>query len=161
MNRNIEGKVVIITGASSGLGESTVRRLGKLGATIVLGARRKDRLNSIVKDIQADGGKALAVAVDVTKRAETMPALCRRAACSPQGRRVGAYHRHQHQGVLYGIAAALPPLPEGKERSLHQHIFSSGYQGVCAWRISLVRRSLPCVRCQKAFVWKRARTIFG
>ena len=63
MNRNIEGKVVIITGASSGLGESTARRLGKLGATIVLGARRKDRLNSIVKDIQADGGKALAVAV--------------------------------------------------------------------------------------------------
>jgi NADP-dependent 3-hydroxy acid dehydrogenase YdfG len=70
MSRNIEGKVVVITGASSGLGESTARHLAKLGATVVLGARRKDRLDAIVKDIQAGGGKALAVTVDVTKRTD-------------------------------------------------------------------------------------------
>ena len=70
MSTNIEGKVVVITGASSGLGESTARHLAKLGATLVLGARRKDRLDAIVKDIQAGGAKALAVAVDVTKQAE-------------------------------------------------------------------------------------------
>ena len=58
MSRNIEGKVVVITGASSGLGESTARHLAKLGATVVLGARRKNRLDAIVKDIQAAGGKA-------------------------------------------------------------------------------------------------------
>lgn len=58
MSRNIEGKVVVITGASSGLGESTARHLAKLGAIVVLGARRKDRLDAIVKGIQADGGGA-------------------------------------------------------------------------------------------------------
>ena len=67
MSKNIEGKVVVITGASSGLGESTARHLADLGATVVLGARRKDRLDAIVKDITAKGGKALAVTVDVTK----------------------------------------------------------------------------------------------
>src|SRR6202161_327934 len=70
MSANIKGKVVVITGASSGLGESPARRFESLGATFALGARRKDRLDAIVKSIQADGGKALAVAVDVTKRAE-------------------------------------------------------------------------------------------
>ena len=49
MSKNIEGKVVVITGASSGLGESTARHLADLGATVVLGARRKDRLDAIVK----------------------------------------------------------------------------------------------------------------
>jgi len=77
MSKNIEGKVVVITGASSGLGESTARYLAKLGATVVLGARRKDRLDAVVKDIEADGGKALAVRADVTKRA-TLKVLCRR-----------------------------------------------------------------------------------
>src|SRR5260370_3468215 len=69
MSTNIEGKVVVITGASSGLGESTARHLAKLGATVVLGARRKGRLDAIVENIQADGAKALAVSVDVTNRA--------------------------------------------------------------------------------------------
>src|SRR6266446_6855376 len=68
MSKNIEGKVVVITGASSGLGESTARHLADLGATVVLGARRKDRLDAIVKDITERGGKALAVTVDVTRR---------------------------------------------------------------------------------------------
>ena len=68
MSKNIEGKVVVITGASSGLGESTARHLAGLGAIVVLGARRKDRLDAIVKDITAKGGNALAVTVDVTKR---------------------------------------------------------------------------------------------
>src|ERR1700760_4286940 len=70
MGRNIAGKIVVITGASSGLGESTARHLAELGATVVLGARRKDRLDAIVKEITAQGGKALAVKVDVTKREE-------------------------------------------------------------------------------------------
>jgi NADP-dependent 3-hydroxy acid dehydrogenase YdfG len=68
MSTNIEGKVIVITGASSGLGESTGRHLAELGGAVVLGARREGRLDAIVKDITAKGGKALAVTVDVTKR---------------------------------------------------------------------------------------------
>jgi len=70
MSNGIQGKVVVITGASSGLGESTARHLAKLGATVILGARRKDRLDAIVKDIGVKGGKALAVTADVTKRSD-------------------------------------------------------------------------------------------
>ena len=78
MSTNIEGKVVVITGASSGLGESTARPLAELGATVVLGARRKDRLDAIGKDITAKGRKAVAVTVDVTKR-EQVDALIQAA----------------------------------------------------------------------------------
>ena len=65
-NSNFEGKVVVITGASSGLGESTTRLLSAQGASVVLGARRVDRLQSIVDELICNGGKALAVATDVT-----------------------------------------------------------------------------------------------
>jgi len=68
MSNNIEGKVVVITGASSVSERAPLATSPTLGATVVLGARRKDRLNAIVKDIEAAGGKALAVSVDVTQR---------------------------------------------------------------------------------------------
>lgn len=58
----------MITGASSGLGESIARHLAEGGVTVVVGEGRKDRLDAIVRDITAKGGKALAVTVDVTKR---------------------------------------------------------------------------------------------
>ena len=67
---NIEDKVVIITGASSGIGETTARLLARHGAKVVVGARRKDRIDTVVKEILAAGGKAIGFAVDVTKRAE-------------------------------------------------------------------------------------------
>src|SRR5215469_11953046 len=67
---SIAGKVVVITGASSGIGESTAKRLARRGAKVVLGARRKDRIDALVKQISAEDGKAIAFAVDVTKRAE-------------------------------------------------------------------------------------------
>lgn len=53
---NIEGKVVIITGASSGIGEATVKKLGNLGAKIVLAARRKERLEVLKKQIEQNSG---------------------------------------------------------------------------------------------------------
>jgi NADP-dependent 3-hydroxy acid dehydrogenase YdfG len=61
-----EGKVVIITGASSGLGEATARLLSAQGASVVLGARRADRLQSLADELTGSGGKALAVTTDVT-----------------------------------------------------------------------------------------------
>lgn len=68
MNKNIADKVVVITGASSGLGEATARHLAEQGACLVLGARRKDRLESVASDIRAAGGKAEVVVTDVTRK---------------------------------------------------------------------------------------------
>ncbi|MFX5554917.1 SDR family NAD(P)-dependent oxidoreductase, partial [Acinetobacter baumannii] len=68
MSNNIKDKVVVITGASSGLGETTARHLASLGARLVLGARRTDRLEKLVADIIAAGGQAIAVTTDVARR---------------------------------------------------------------------------------------------
>ncbi|WP_432711042.1 SDR family oxidoreductase [Pedobacter sp.] len=67
MADHIKNKVVIITGASSGMGKTAAKHLATLGATVVLGARRADKIEKLAKDIQNAGGKALAVAADVTK----------------------------------------------------------------------------------------------
>lgn len=68
---NISGKVVLITGASSGIGEATARLLAKNGAKVVLGARRKDRLEALAADIAKDGGVAEIFSLDVTDRDNT------------------------------------------------------------------------------------------
>src|SRR5258708_34527857 len=67
---NITAKVVVITGASSGVGESTARLLAGNGAKVALGARRKDRIDALVRDITAKGGSALGFKTDVTKRGD-------------------------------------------------------------------------------------------
>lgn len=64
----IRGKVIAITGASSGIGEATAVHLAERGARLVLGARREDRLNAVVDGITANGGTATGVIVDVTRR---------------------------------------------------------------------------------------------
>jgi NADP-dependent 3-hydroxy acid dehydrogenase YdfG len=70
MSNNIEDKVVVITGASSGLGEVTARLLSTDGATVVLGARRQDRIEALASALKRAGGKTLAVSTDVTDRAQ-------------------------------------------------------------------------------------------
>lgn len=121
-------KTVIITGASGGLGEATARHLASRGARVVLGARRQEQLDTIVADIKAEGGEALAVVTDVTQR-EQVQALVQ-AAVDAYGRldaiinnaglmansplddlRVDEWDAMidiNIKGVLYGIAAALP-----------------------------------------------------
>lgn len=61
-----DGQIVIVTGASSGIGEATSRRLAGEGATVVISARRAERLEAIKRQIESAGGRALAIAADVT-----------------------------------------------------------------------------------------------
>jgi len=70
MSRSLKGKVILITGASSGFGEDAARLFAGEGCIVVLAARRLDRLQELVAQIQKGGGAAFAIPVDVTQRAE-------------------------------------------------------------------------------------------
>jgi len=96
---NIADKVVVITGASSGIGESTARLLAGSGAKVVLGARRTDRIHALVKAITAKGGAALGFQTDVTKRSE-VEALVQ-----------GAIHEHGRIDVIVNDAGIMPIAP--------------------------------------------------
>jgi len=129
---NIADKVVVITGASSGLGASTAKLLARHGAKVVLGARRKDRIDAVVQEISVAGGTAIGFAADVTKRAD-VEALIQGAvdrfgrvdvlvnnagimAIAPiQLLKVEEWDRQidvNIRGVLYGVAAALPHMQQ-------------------------------------------------
>ncbi|ANE79925.1 oxidoreductase [Mycobacterium adipatum] len=95
----IADKVVAITGASSGIGAATARRLAARGAAVVLGARRTDRLDALADQIRADGGRAGTVTVDVT-RAEDLQRLVE-----------SAVHEHGRLDVLIGNAGIGPISP--------------------------------------------------
>ena len=66
MADRLNGKVAVVTGASSGIGEATVRALAVEGAAVVAGARRRERLDELVERVSRDGGEAIAVECDVT-----------------------------------------------------------------------------------------------
>lgn len=65
---NLKNKVAIVTGASSGIGEATARELAKLGVKVAVAARRKNKLDILVSEIEAAGGIAMAVEADVTDK---------------------------------------------------------------------------------------------
>ena len=67
MSNKLNGKVVVITGASSGIGEAMAREYAAMGAKVVLGARQADKLETLCKEITAKGGKAAGSATDETK----------------------------------------------------------------------------------------------
>lgn len=71
---DLSGRTCLITGASSGLGAHFARIAGKAGARLVLGARRKDRLDALVAELAGEGVEALAVDMDVTDEASVMAA---------------------------------------------------------------------------------------
>jgi NADP-dependent 3-hydroxy acid dehydrogenase YdfG len=80
MAQPLAGKVALVTGASSGIGEGTALALAKAGATLALSARRADRLEALVEKIEALGGKALAIPGDMTVEADAFRAVAETVA---------------------------------------------------------------------------------
>src|SRR2546421_3338817 len=68
--KELDGQIVIITGASSGIGAATARKLARTGAHVVLAARRRERLDVLKREIEAAGGRAEVVAADITASAD-------------------------------------------------------------------------------------------
>lgn len=130
----VEGKVVVITGASSGLGEAAARLLADEGATVVLGARREDRIRALADELSRRGDQALAIPTDVSRRDQVQRLVDRAVEAygcidvlinnaglmplSPLDRlKVDEWDRMidvNLKGVLYGIAAALPHMQRRK-----------------------------------------------
>lgn len=146
MENNIKDKVVIITGASSGMGEAAAKHLAGLGATVILGARRAHKIEKLATDIQAAGGKALAVKVDVTDLQQVknlvdsavqqfgrVDVIVNNAGIMPLSPmdRINVEEWNTMidvniKGVLNGIAAVLPYM---KEQKLGQIINTSSVAG--------------------------------
>jgi len=132
MTEGIQDKVVVITGASSGLGEATARHLAKGGAKLVLGARRVDKLKALTAELGQ--GPDAAVATDVTKLGDVqrlvdvalklhgrIDVMLNNAGLMPHSPlerlKVEDWDRMidvNLRGVLYGVAAALPAMKAQK-----------------------------------------------
>ena len=130
----ITDKVIIITGASSGLGEATARRLAKNGAKLMLAARREEHLQNLVNEIEQDVGTAKYQLTDVTNRSEVealvkatqeaygkVDVLVNNAGLMPlsplAATKVAEWEKMVDvniKGVLYGVAAVMPIMQEQK-----------------------------------------------
>jgi NADP-dependent 3-hydroxy acid dehydrogenase YdfG len=167
----IDGKVVAITGASSGIGEATARHLASLGALVVLGARRTDRLDRVVAEIKAAGGEAVAASVDVTSAGDLQSLVA--LAVERFGRldvlvgnagvtRIStvadldvdgwsAMIDVNVKGILHGIAAALPVFQRQGSGHLVTIVSTSGLkivptQAVYAGTKNAVRTIMEALR---------------
>jgi NADP-dependent 3-hydroxy acid dehydrogenase YdfG len=140
MASKLTGTVALVTGASSGIGEATARRLAEEGASVVLVARRHDRLEALATEIEQTGGSALAVQADIADRTQAEAAvqqsierfdhidiLVNNAGLMLLGPIVDAdtdeWDRMiaiNAQGLLYMTHAALPHLLKAAEDGLRQ-----------------------------------------
>ena len=135
---SIKGKTIIITGASSGIGEATAKKLSQEGANVVLSARREDKLNSLKDEIVKNGGMALVVPADVTKKEDfkkvvsstleefgSIDGIINNAGLMPL-----SYVKNLHtdewdkmidvniKGVTNGVSAVLPTMMEQKSGNI-------------------------------------------
>jgi NADP-dependent 3-hydroxy acid dehydrogenase YdfG len=171
MENNIKGKVVAITGASSGIGEATAVVLAAQGAKVVLGARRKDRLEDLTRRIIAASGEAVCLVTDIKKREDLVQLVG--LACETYWRldvivnnagiarlsRVDDVQVAEWEemidvnlkGTLFGIAAALPVFKSQNFGHIINIISTSGIkisplQGVYAGTKNAVRTIAEALR---------------
>jgi NADP-dependent 3-hydroxy acid dehydrogenase YdfG len=171
MENRSKGKVVAITGASSGIGEATALMLAAQGAKIVLGARRPDRLRELTRRIVTAGGEAVYVVTDVKQRNDLVKLV--QLGVEQYGRldviinNAGISHLSRMdelqvedweemidvnvKGVLYGIAAALPVFRRQGVGHIINIISTSGIkivplQGVYAGTKNAVRTITEALR---------------
>lgn len=156
-------KVVVITGASSGLGEATAKMLAEKGAKLVLGARREKRLQQLVNAITSDGGEAIYKTVDVTKRDEVealanaalekfgrIDVLVNNAGLMPLAPldelKVDEWEQMidvNIKGVMYGVGAVLPTMRKQESghiinlSSVAGHVVFPGATVYCATKFAV------------------------
>lgn len=144
---SIKGKTIIVTGASSGIGEATAMKLAKEGANVIVSARRRDRLEKLKNKINdQDGGKAVVVEADVTKKEDwknivdtakkefnSIDGLINNAGLMPL-----SYVKNLHtdewdtmvdvnvKGVMNGVAAVLPSMMDQKKGHIVNVASSAG-----------------------------------
>lgn len=131
---DLKDKIILITGASSGIGEATAKKLAGKGANVVITARRTERLESLKEDIEKDGGKALVITADVTNKEDwgkiikqtheafgKVDVLVNNAGLMPLSfidkLKTDEWETMVNvniKGVLNGLAAVLPDMKENK-----------------------------------------------
>ncbi|QHV99445.1 SDR family oxidoreductase [Spirosoma endbachense] len=179
MENGIDGKVVAITGASSGIGEATALLLAKRGAKVVLGARRSDRLAALSDRIKAMGGEAAYILTDVKRKSDLLGLV--ELACARYGKldviinNAGMSQLSRIddidvdgweemidvnlKGVLYGIAAALPVFRQQGSGHIINIMSTSGIkivpmQGVYAGTKNAVRTVSEALRQESRGQWR-------
>jgi NADP-dependent 3-hydroxy acid dehydrogenase YdfG len=162
--QNIKGKVVAITGASSGMGKAIAIELAKNGAKVVLGARRTAQLQQLVEEIKSEGGEAAFAQIDVKDKADLvrlvntavghygkLDVIVNNAGVSQLSRidelDIDGWEEMidiNLKGVLYGIAAAIPVFKQQQSGHIVNIISTSGIkivpmQGVYAGTKNAIR----------------------
>lgn len=162
--QNIKGKVVAITGASSGMGKAIAMELAKNGAKVVLGARREAQLSALVEEIKSEGGEATFAQIDVKNRADLvhlvdtavgqygkLDVIVNNAGVSQlsgiEELDIEGWEEMidvNLKGVLYGMAAAIPIFKQQQSGHIVNIISTSGIkivpmQGVYAGTKNAIR----------------------
>lgn len=163
MMMDLKNKVVLITGASSGIGKATAMKLAKEGASIVLCARSEDELNTLKEKIESNGGKALVAKTDVTKPADfaeavkkaldaygSIDVLINNAGLMPlsyiEKLKTDEWEKMVDvniKGVLNGVAAVLPTMRKNKSghivniSSSAAHNYFPGGAVYCATKVAV------------------------
>ena len=179
MKNGIQNKVIAITGASSGIGKATAELLAAQGAKVVLGARRTERLQMLVQMIEQNGGKAVCMEIDVTRREDLIKLtdlavqLFGRLDVMINNAGISQLHKMEEldiegweqmidvnlKGTLYGIAAALPIFKEQCSGHIINVISTAGISivplmGVYAGTKNAVRTISEALRQESQGRWR-------